>query len=159
MRKRILETRPPHTRGGQGPWLDLEAAAVAEVTSEDPEHPVEGALIPGDPRGWRAARPGPQTLRLVFDRPQALGRIRLVFDEPHRPRTQEFFLGWAPAPTEEPREIIRQQWTFHPGAPREEEDLTVDLAGVGLIELYLVPDISGGEATACLTELRLGAPG
>ena len=156
MRKRIVGEGSTRSRPDTGPWLDVETAATAEVTSEQPQHPVEGALIPGDDRGWRAADPGPQTLRLVFDRPLSLERIRLVFDEPYRQRTQELFLGWAPAPGEEPREIVRQQWTFHPGAPREEEDLKVNLSGVGMLELYLVPDISGGEAVAALSELRLG---
>ncbi len=130
---------------------------MVEVTSEDPQHPVEGALVPGDERGWRGAESGPQTLRLLFDRQLDLNRIRLVFDEPYRERTQEFFLGWAPAAGDEPREIVRQQWTFHPDAPREEEDLRVSLTGVGTLELYLVPDISGGDAVASLSELRLEA--
>jgi hypothetical protein len=159
MRKRIVGTGAPAPAAADGPWLDLEAAAVAEVTSEAPDHPVEGALIAGDERGWQAAEPGPQTLRLVFDRPQTLRRILLRFDEPSRQRTQEFFLGWAPAPGDEPRQIVRQQWTFHPGEPREEEDLSVDLAGVGLLELYLVPDIGGGDAVASLARLRLAADG
>lgn len=157
MRKRIVGTDSAQTKSGGGPWLDLEALATAEVSSEDPAHPVEGALIPGDDRGWRARDSGPQTLRLVFDRPQALRRIRLVFDEPEAERTQEFYLGWAPAATDEPREIVRQQWTFHSGAAREEEDLEVALDRVGLLELYVVPAIGGGPAVASLSELRLAA--
>lgn len=157
MRKRILGTPPGRPERSSGPWLDLEACAAAEVTSEDPEHPVEGVLVAGDERGWRANGSGPQTLRLIFDEPCDLRRIRLLFEEPHRERTQEFFLGWAPAAADEPREIVRQQWTFHPEAPREEEDLTVELSGVGMLELYVVPDIGGGSAVASLAELRLAA--
>ncbi|HKJ72357.1 MAG TPA: carbohydrate-binding protein [Gammaproteobacteria bacterium] len=156
MRKRIVGSGPTPGESGTGPWLDLEALAVAEVTSEDPEHPVEGALVAGDGRGWRAAQPGPQTLRLVFDRPQQLGRVRVVCEEPERERTQELFLGWAPKPDDEPRQIVRQQWNFNAGARREVEELTVDLSGVGMLELYLVPEIGGGEGVASVTELRLG---
>ena len=158
MRKRIIATEGPPPGASDGPWLDLEALAVAEVTSEAAAHPVEGALVPGDEHGWRAGAPGPQTLRLVFDRPQALARVRLVFEETERERTQEFFLGWAPTASDEPREIVRQQWTFHSGAAREEEDLAVELDNVGALELYLVPNISGGSAVASLSELRLAGP-
>jgi hypothetical protein len=159
MRKRIIGSEGRRAEAGEGPWLDLEALAVAEVSSEDPEHPVEGALVPGDARGWQAAAPGPQTLRLVFDRPQDLARVRLVFEAHGQERTQEFFLGWAAGATDEPREILRQQWNFSPEAAHEEEDLEVTLTGVGVLELYLVPDITGGDATASLTELRLAASG
>jgi len=32
-------------------------------------------------RGWRGADSGPQTIRLIFDRPQRLNRISLAFEE------------------------------------------------------------------------------
>jgi hypothetical protein len=52
-----------------------------EITSEEKEYPVESALVAGDSRGWRAAESGTQTIRLVFDQPQRLKRIALVFEE------------------------------------------------------------------------------
>ena len=65
MRKQFIpltpETARPHGEG----WLDLERAAVVEVTSEEENFPVESALVSGDTRGWRAAIPGTQTIRLV----------------------------------------------------------------------------------------------
>jgi hypothetical protein len=54
-------------------WLDVGSAAVVEVTSEDGAFPVESALLQGEKRGWRASGPGPQTIRLVFDKPQNCG--------------------------------------------------------------------------------------
>lgn len=68
MRKRIV--RPDQVDGGSGggDWLDLEERAEVEITSEDPDHPIESALLPGGGTGWRAAEPGPQTLRLLFSR-------------------------------------------------------------------------------------------
>src|SRR5438094_6394125 len=77
MRKRLI-TRTPETvpSGGEG-WLDLERAAVVEVTSEDNDFPVESALVSGETPGWRAAMPGTETIRLIFDQPQKLKQYRL----------------------------------------------------------------------------------
>jgi hypothetical protein len=62
-------------------WLDLDGSAVVEVTSEEKEYPVESALVAGEIRGWRAADSGAQTNRLIFDQPQRLKRVALVFEE------------------------------------------------------------------------------
>ena len=35
--------------------LDIERAAVVEITSEEKDYPIESAFISGDTRGWRAA--------------------------------------------------------------------------------------------------------
>jgi len=69
---------------------------VVEVTSEEKDYPVEGALIAGELRGWRATDSGTQTIRLIFDEPQRLTRIALVFEETETERTQEFVLRWSP---------------------------------------------------------------
>ena len=42
-------------------WLNVDALAQVEVTSEDAAHPIESGLVPGTESGWRAAQPGPQT--------------------------------------------------------------------------------------------------
>jgi hypothetical protein len=55
--------------------------SLVEVTSEDAAHPIESALIPSAGSGWRAGRPGQQTVRLLFDEPQKVARIRLLFQE------------------------------------------------------------------------------
>ena len=80
MRKRLITPIPqdaPHPDEG---WLDIDRAAVVEVTSEEKDHPVETALLAGETRGWRAADSGTQTIRLIFDQPQRLTRIALVFE-------------------------------------------------------------------------------
>src|SRR5579864_2738916 len=80
MRKQLIpptsETVRPHGEG----WLDLERAATVEVTSEEENFPIECALASGETRGWRAAVPGTQTIRLVFDQPQRLRRISVSFE-------------------------------------------------------------------------------
>lgn len=51
---------------------------------------------------------------------------------------------------------MRQQWTFSPpGSVREVEDYVVELPGITVLELNIVPDIGGGEARASLESLRL----
>ena len=137
-------------------WLDLERLAKVEITSESAEHPIESALIPNRGPGWRAAQPGKQTIRLIFDHPLSLGRILLRFDEEEQRRTQEFVLRWLPESQRSPREIVRQQYTFSPpDTNREIEDYSVKLNGVTALELEIVPDISGGGACASLAQMRL----
>ena len=159
MRKSIIPLEAdcgPAARADEhgGDWIDLASVARVEITSEDREHPVEHALLPGG-RGWRAAGPGCQTLRLVFNKPQSIHRVHLRFIEPQVSRTQEFVLRYA-TKDEAPTEVLRQQWVFSPsGSTTEVEDYGVDLRDVSTLELQLVPDIAGGDARASLTELRL----
>lgn len=138
-------------------WLDLEALAEMEFTSEDPEHPIESAIVENCGSGWVASTPGEQMIRICFTKPQDLKRIRLVFEEGKDHRTQEFVLRWSPSGlTEDYREIVRQQYNFSPpDTTQETEDYTVNLQGVKAFDLSIVPDISGGSTTASLTELRL----
>lgn len=157
MRKRIIESSRADVTPPEGDWLDLEALADVEITSEDPAHPIESALLPGGQSGWRAAAAGPQTIRLRFAEPLRLHRILLQFEEANVERTQEYVLRWSADRGQSFREIVRQQWNFSPhGAASEIEDHRVDLSGVTVLELSIVPDIGGGVATASLARLRLG---
>ena len=129
---------------------------MVEVTSEDGTYPIESALLTGGGRGWRAAGPGPQTIRLLFDKPQKLKRIHLDFKEAEVARMQEFVLRWLPDHGKSYREIVRQQWNFSPpGTVREIEEYAVEISDVTVLELSIVPDKSGGEAYASLLNLRL----
>jgi hypothetical protein len=58
MRKHLITSTAESIRTRRGGWLDVERAAVLEVTSEDKDFPVESAFVSGDARGWRAAAPG-----------------------------------------------------------------------------------------------------
>ena len=129
---------------------------MVEVTSEEKEYPVESALVSGEMQGWRAADSGTQTIRLIFDEPQRLTRISLVFEETETERTQEFVLRWSSDGGRSFQEIVRQQWNFSPpNTVREVEDYRVDLSGVTVLELVIVPDVSRGSAHASLKSLRL----
>jgi hypothetical protein len=61
-------------------------------TSEDKYFPIQSSLSIDQSQGWRAAEPGTQTIRLVFDEPQELKHVSLVFEEQEMVRTQEFVL-------------------------------------------------------------------
>ena len=156
MRKRIIDRSSKEPSSADQDWLDLERLAQVEITSEDAGHPVDSALTAGGGPGWLAGETGEQTIRLLFDEPQALRQIHLVFEEERRERTQEFVLRWSGDGGRSYREILRQQYTFSPpGATREVEDYAVNLQGVTVLELRIVPDISKGDARASLVLLRL----
>jgi len=156
MRKRLFTPTPQGIRPHDEGWLDLDRAAVVEVTSEEKEYPVESALVSGEMRGWRAADSGTQTIRLIFDEPQRLTRISLLFEESETERTQEFVLRWSPDGGRSFREIVRQQWNFSPpDTIREVEEYRVKLSDVTVLELVIVPDISREAARASLKSLRL----
>ncbi len=156
MRKRIGTPTPATVQTRGEGWLDLEHAATVEVTSEDKDFPIESSLSIERGQGWRAAEPGAQTIRLVFDEPQALSRISLVFEDPEIIRTQEFVLRASSNPAGPFREIVRQQWNFSaPPSTREAEDYRVELSDVTILELTIVPNVSGGAARASLKSFRI----
>jgi len=137
-------------------WLNVEQLAIVEITSEEATHPIESVLLPGKDSGWRAAEPGEQTIRLIFDEPLRIKHIRLLFEESEVARTQEFVLRWSADGGKSFREIVRQQWNFSPpDTIRELEDYRVELSGVTVLELSIVPDKSGGTAHASVALLRL----
>jgi hypothetical protein len=136
-----------------GDWLNLDDRLEVELTSEDPNWPIEGALLPHLSTGWRAATTGPQTITLGWPDPIRLRRIRLVFKEHSEQRTQEFVLR---ASTKEgEREVVRQQFTFSPpGTTLEREEYAVYVDGVTQLELTIIPAIDRAEAFATLKEWR-----
>ena len=155
MRKRLITPSPQDTGARNQDSLDLDRVASVEVTSEEKEYPVESALLARE-RGWRAASPGTQTIRLLFDQPQRLRRISLAFEENEIKRTQEFVLRWSPDGGRSFRDIVRQQWNFSPpDTVREVEEYQVELSDVTALELIIVPNNSGGAARASLKSLRL----
>jgi hypothetical protein len=155
MRKHIVK-RERNSLPLDKPWLDLESLAQVEVSSEEAEHPIEAALLPGASSGWRAAAPGQQLVRLMFDEPQNLRLIHLVFDEHEQERLQEYTLRWCSSAGQPYREIVRQQYNFSPPTTsREIEDYNVNLDSCAELELSIVPDLRGSAAHASLAEFRL----
>jgi hypothetical protein len=135
--------------------LDIAQIASVEISSEDAQHPFENALQGGKGGGWKAADPGPQVIRLNFDHPQTIRRIRLEFREQTRERSQEFAL-FASSAAFQKREVVRQQWTFSSGnSATEIEDYSVDLAGVLSLELEIDPGRHDKQAIATLELLAI----
>jgi hypothetical protein len=156
MRKRLITPTSRDAPRLDEEWLDLDQAASVEVTSEQKDYGIDAALVSGETQGWRAANTGTQTIRLLFDQPQSLRRISLVFEETETERTQEFVLRWSADGGHSFREIVRQQWNFSPlNTIREVEEYHVELSDVTVLELVIVPDISRGAARASLKSLRM----
>src|SRR5437660_1120902 len=75
MRKRITSKPQRESPSANTSWLDLEALARVEVTSEDAAHPIESALLTVGAIGSRAESPGEQTVRLLFDLTQLIAEV------------------------------------------------------------------------------------
>jgi hypothetical protein len=155
MRKQLIVGTEPSPPEMSEEWLNLEEIGRVEVSSEDPQHPIELAFTHGESVGWRARQPGEQLIRLLFDEPKDLRRIWLRFSEPKVERTQQFTLRWTDSQTGPFREIVRQQWNFNPrGSTMEIEDYIVELRHVLALELTIDPDLGKNEAFAALAEWR-----
>lgn len=157
VRKRIVATGRTVAKPGPGPrWMDLGQIATVEVTSEDPDFPIESVFSGNSSPGWRASQKGEQQIRLIFDQAVAVHRIQLHFVEPARDRLQEFTIRWSAADGGQPKEIVRQQWNFSPaGSTSEVEDYEVNLDGVSTVELVIKPDLTHNEALATLAAWRV----
>ncbi len=155
MRKRIGIHTTRTSSPSDGSWLNLSEIATVEVSSEQDGFPIEAVFADTAGPGWRASQAGAQIIRILFDEPIAVRRIRLRFEEQQDERTQEFTLRWCPAAGGS-REIVRQQWNFSPaGSTAEIEDYAVSLEAVSTLELAIVPDIGSGKGVATLAMWRV----
>ena len=110
MRKRVLgSTLLPSDAADGHEWLTLQDLAEVEVTSEADGYPIETVFNFGAGPGWRAASPGIQRIRVIFDQPRSIRRMRLQFNESDVARTQEFTVRWSGRPDEPLKEVVRQQ--------------------------------------------------
>jgi hypothetical protein len=158
MRKKLVSAIRNTDTASRHEWLELGRVARVEVSSEAEGYPVEGALLKDGQRGWRAGEPGIQTIRLMFDHPQTIRVIRLVFKEEESERTQEFVLRWLPEGTGAWKDVVRQQWNFSPPQTAVEyEEYKVDLPSASGLEITICPDIGGGDTQASLESLQLSA--
>src|SRR5215831_7582332 len=158
MRKRIVAQPPMENRSKPlESWLDLEHIATIEVTSEDPDFPVESVFrASSNEPGWRALDRGEQQIRMIFDQPVSIRQIHLRFVEAEIERTQEFTIRWRGAEGGLLKEVVRQQWNFSPGGSTSEvENYEVRLDGVSALELAIRPDLDREDACATVAEWRI----
>ena len=156
MLKRILSDTCYDTLPCVSDCLDLEHIAVVEISSENSEYPIEAALPADQSQGWRAGEPGKQTIRLLFEHPQPIRSIQLMFSEPSIVRTQEYIVRTSSDNGHSFLEIVRQQWNFHPhGGEMELEQHIINLPAVNIIEITINPDINNASIYASLEKLRL----
>jgi hypothetical protein len=158
MRKRIVSSTVIHGKTAvKDRWLDIEQIATVEVTSEDPQFPVEKAFQSQSSIGWRASQDGEQQLRIIFDEPTTLHRMQLSFDEPEVERTQEFVIRYSSAQGGSTQDVVRQQWNFSPtGSTSEVEWYDVNLEHVSVLELSIRPNLNNQTGRASLVTWRVG---
>lgn len=156
MQKRIIADDPSTAKTAASDWLDLETLAEVEVSSENPDYPIEAALLPGLSQGWQAGLPGKQTIRLLFKQPQNIKSLRLEFSETSACRTQEYALRLSQDNNASFHDIVRQRWNFSPdGSTAELETHCLDVSGVTAIELNINPDLNEQSVFATLKQLRI----
>ncbi len=156
MRKNVLPSSNASTNSApSGGWFNLDGIAVAEISSEDPAHPFESALDETTEVGWRAAHPGPQLIRLKFDTPQLIRRLRLVIKDNSAERSQELAV-FASSPGAGRKQVLRQQWNFSPGGSNTEvEDSALNLPEVSVLELEIDPGRHDNQQFATLQFLGI----
>src|SRR2546426_11326037 len=92
MRKRLIGPASDRVRPHDEGWLDVDAAAVVEVTSEEEDYPIESALLLRETGGWQAASRGTQTIRLEHTAevtvPAAKGKLENPKQRSHQSRAR-----------------------------------------------------------------------
>src|SRR5713101_7847701 len=155
MRKKLINSDPMRLHS-QEEWLDLEEIARVEVTSEDPNFPIEAALAEEKDRaGERPKRVSRSSASSLITRERCVG-LDSSFQKQEIERTQEFTLRWSDEAAGPFREIVRQQWNFSPQCSTSEvEDYQVQLEKVSAVEMTLKPDLTPDTAFATLAACRV----
>jgi hypothetical protein len=156
MRKNLISAPVQNNLSVKQPWFDLESMAQVEFSSEQAENAIENVFTPKTHVIWRASQSGKQIIRLLFDSPQNIKCIRLVFGEEEQSRTQEFLLCYSADGGKSYLEILRQQYNFSPpDTCLQVEEYWVQLEKVTTLELTIIPDISGGNAHASMVQWQI----
>lgn len=132
-------------------WLDLETRASVTITARGERLARARSL-------WSAACPGEQMIEIRFHHPTPVRRLRVITTEAEQSRTQEMTVSVSLHRGERHHHVLRQQFNFSPdGATEDVEEYTLELEGVSVIQLRIVPSIDGRPATARVSELRVAA--
>jgi hypothetical protein len=158
LRKQIVPKRPGESASLEGE-LPIATVATVQVTSEQPDHPIDNAFDesrgPGGSR-WVANAPGEQTVTLVFDSPQTIRKIGVEAEELAVSRTQELSVSVSSDGGRTYRELVRQEFNFSPpGTSFERELWSVSAGGVTHLRLEIKPDKGGRVGLATLTSFAV----
>lgn len=138
------------------PWLALNQVAIIQASSECEDFPIAGPIQIPHRVEWRAGVPGPQLVRVRFFAPYHLHRMRIVFREAERTRTQELIIRVWVTGAHRPMDLLRCEIAFTPPAVTcNATDREFSVRDVVAIDLDILPDIDGGSAVATLCELRV----
>jgi len=160
MRKRVQSQSPALGRDAsrQGA-LDLDKLATVIVTSEQPDNPIEHALL--GPTGressrWVAGESGRQVVTLAFDAPQQVAEVSVEIEDLVQERTQQLELEVSRDGERSYQVVVRQEFNFSPsGTTWERETWRIGDAPVTHVRLSIVPHKGGGDTRAMLTSLIL----
>jgi hypothetical protein len=139
--------------------LNLATCATIHYSSEDSRYPIEHLIDESSGIGasrWASARwDATEQIILEFDEPQHISRIVFEVEEAQLERTQEIVAEYSADRGETYRQTFVQEYTFSPGGSTyQRESLNVELCGVTLLRLTIVPN-KGGSGKATITSLRL----
>jgi hypothetical protein len=139
--------------------LDVAALALVEVSSEEERFPIDNAFDgQRGPGGscWMAAKPGEQSLLLVFHKPQHLRKVGIEVEEHRNTRTQHVRLSISQDGGKTYHELLVRDFTFSPyGQTFVRETWDLALEGVMHLLLRITPDTEQGSSRASLTSLLL----
>ena len=159
MRKEIVDLQTLNPRSATTGELDIVNMATVQLTSEDADHPIENAFNQEYGKGasyWAAATSGAQTITLVFDRAQTIGKIQLEIEEVEASRTQVLQISVSHNGGQSFEKVLEQDYTFSPpGTTLQREDWTVKLESVTHFRLHIQPDRDRQVAVAKLSSLVL----
>lgn len=159
MRKEIVDSETLNPRSTTNGELDIVNIATVQLTSEDSDHPIENVFKPQQGKGasyWLAASSGSQTITLVFDQPQAIGKIQLEIEELETSRSQVLQISVSHNGGQSFEKVLEQDYTFSPpGTTFEREDWTVNLEQVTHFRLKIQPDRDHHQCVAKLSSLVL----
>ncbi len=161
MRKEIVDSETLSTQSETTGKLDIVNMATVQLTSEDADHPIENAFNQQHGKGatyWAAATSGSQTITLVFDQPQVIGRIQLEIEEVEVNRTQVLQISVSRNGGQTFEKVLEQDYTFSlPGTTFQREDWTVNLEQITHFRLTIQPDRDHHGAIAKLSSLSLAS--
>jgi len=156
MRKRPITTTQEPLLAHDERWIDIETTAVVEVSSEEKDFPIDSALLPGEAKGWLAAKPGTQTVRLMFDKPQKLNVLCWFSRRTTYNAVKNLFCdGLRMVDIHYKKLSVSSGISARLTAFERSRSIELNSTGVTVLELIITPEISGGTVRASLKSFHV----